>query len=165
VDNVYALIAQMQTSSSPQTGLLPDFIINTTTTPKPAAANFLEGKADGEYGYNSCRVPWRIGTDYIVSHDGRAKTALQKINTWIMSATSNNPSKIMDGYKLDGSKGSGQTGTSGAFSSPFAVAAMIGNNQAWLDGLWTSRGINEDYYSDSITMLSMIVLSGNWWAP
>jgi hypothetical protein len=35
----------------------------------------------------------------------------------------------------------------------------------WLDRLWTSRSIDEDYYGDSITMLSMIVLSGNWWSP
>ena len=165
VDSVYALINTMQSGFSPQTGLLPDFIIKTTGSPAPAAPNFLEGKSDGQYGYNSCRVPWRISTDYIVSKDARAKTAIQKINSWIMSNTGNDPSKIMDGYTLAGGKGAGQSGPSGAFSSPFAVAAMLGTDQAWLDKLWTSRGINEDYYSDSITMLSMIVLSGNWWAP
>ena len=66
---------------------------------------------------------------------------------------------------LSGGKGAGQSGPSSAFSSPFGVSAMLGTDQAWLDALWTSRQINEDYYADSITMLSMIVMSGNRWAP
>jgi endo-1,4-beta-D-glucanase Y len=165
VDAVYQLIDTMQTSFAPSTGLLPDFIINTTSSPTPANANFLEGPADGQYGYNSCRVPWRISTDYIAGADARAKTAVQKIDTWIMGATNNDPSKILDGYTLAGGKGAGQTGPSSAFSSPFGVAAMLGTDQAWLDAIWASRAINEDYYSDSITMLCMLVMSGNWCAP
>jgi endoglucanase len=165
VESVYQLIAKMQTSFSPSTGLLPDFIVKTTTSPAPAAPSFLEGPADGEYSWNSCRVPWRLATDYIVSRDARAKAAIAKMNSWIMASTSHDPSQIFDGYTLSGGKGSTQSGPSAAFSSPFGVAAMLGNDQAWLDAIWTSRHIQEGYYADSITMLSMIVMSGNWWAP
>jgi hypothetical protein len=42
---------------------------------------------------------------------------------------------------------------------------MLSGNQAWLDALWTSRAINEGYFGDSITMYSMLVMSGNWWPP
>jgi hypothetical protein len=87
------------------------------------------------------------------------------MNAWIQSASGNDPSKILDGYALDGSKGAQQSGPSTAFSSPFAVSAMVGGNQAWLDALWSSRAIGADSFSDSLTMLSMLVLSGNWWPP
>jgi hypothetical protein len=165
VDSVYSLIATIQTNFAPNTGLLPDFVVNTSSTPQPAAPNFLEGPSDGQYGYNSCRVPWRIATDYIVASDMRSKMASQKIDNWIMGLTGKDPAKILDGYTLAGGKGSGQSGPSSAFSSPFGVAAMLGGDQGWLDALWSSRAINEDYYGDSITMLCMIVMSGNWWAP
>jgi endo-1,4-beta-D-glucanase Y len=165
VDSVYQLIATMQSGFASSTGLLPDFIVNTTSSPKPAAANFLEGPSDGQYAYNSCRVPWRISTDYLVSGDARAKTAIQSMNNWIMNETGHDPSNILDGYTLSGGKGAGQSGSSKAFSSPFGVAAMLGSDQAWLDAIWTSRAIDEGYYADSITMLCMIVMSGNWCAP
>jgi len=166
VDAVYGLVAHMQTTFSPTTGLLPDFIIKTTTAaPTPAPSKFLEDVTDGEYGYNSCRVPWRIATDYIVSHDPRAKAALDKINAWIIKTTNGNPSKILDGYTLAGGKGAGQSGPSAAFSSPFGVSAMVWTDQAWLDAIWKSRAINEDYYADTITMIDLIVMSGNWWSP
>ena len=54
-----------------------------------------------------------------------------------MGETKGDPFKILDGYTLAGGKGSGQTGQSSAFSSPFAVSAMVGTDQAWLDALWT----------------------------
>jgi hypothetical protein len=165
VDSVYSLMATMQSQYAPSTGLVPDFVASTNTTPAPAAPNFIEGPGDGEYNYNSCRVPWRISTDYIGAHDARAKTAMQKMNSWIMATTGNNPAAILDGYTLAGGKGAGQSGSSSAFSSPFGVSAMLGTNQAWLDAIWSSRAITEDYYADSITMLCMIVMSGNWWAP
>ena len=63
-----------------KTGLLPDFIINTNTTPIPAGQNYLEGIYDGDFYYNACRFPWRIGTDYLISGDNRAKRAVNKIN-------------------------------------------------------------------------------------
>jgi hypothetical protein len=165
VDNTYQLIGTVQTDFSPNTGLIPDFIVNTTTLPKPAPPNFLEGPGDGQYNYNSCRVPFRVSTDYIVSRDARAKTAIQEMNNWIMTKTHKDPSKILDGYTLSGGKGAGQSGPASAFSSPFGVAALLGTDQGWLDKLWQSRQINEDYYGDSLTMISMIVMSGNWWAP
>jgi endo-1,4-beta-D-glucanase Y len=165
VDSVYSLIGTIQTKYSPSTGLLPDFVVKTNAQPKPASANFLEGPADGQYNYNSCRVPWRIATDYVVSGDSRAKAALQKMNKWIIGKTGGNPGSIRDGYTLAGGNGTGSSGPSGAFSSPFGVAAIVGTDQAWVNKIWASRAINEAYYEDSITLLSMIVMSGNWWKP
>ena len=91
----YTLINTMQATKSPNTGLLPDFIVNCNTTPTPASANYLESAYDGHYYYNSCRTPWRISTDYLLNGDVRAKTALDKMNTWIRVKTSNNATTIL----------------------------------------------------------------------
>jgi hypothetical protein len=165
VDSTYGLIAVMQQPKTSSSGLLPDFIVDTQGTPVPAAPNFLEGDGDGQYSWNSCRVPWHIATDYLVSKDARAKTAVQKMNTWVISATGGNPGNIVTGYKLDGTVGVTGNGKSQAFSSPFGVAALLSGNQAWVDSLWSSRAISEAYYADSITMMSLLVMSGNWWTP
>jgi hypothetical protein len=42
-----------------------------------------------------------------------------------------------------------------------------GSNQEWRKALWAlveQSGDNE-YYGDTLRLLSMITLSGNWWAP
>src|SRR6185436_1230025 len=87
VDAVYSLEAKIQTGFSPSPALMPDFVVNTNTSPRPAAANFLEGPHDGDYDYNSCRNPWRIATDFVISGDTRAKGIIQKTNTWIKGLT------------------------------------------------------------------------------
>lgn len=165
LDATYGVINTIQTGYSPSTGLLPDFIVDTNTSPLPAPPNYLEADTDGEYSWNSCRVPWHVATDYIVSQDARAKSLLTLMNTWVMGATNGDPTQIMSGYALNGGPGTGQSGPSSAFTSPFGVAAMVGTDQAWLDGIWSGMAIDQGYYGDSITMLCMIVMSGNWWAP
>jgi hypothetical protein len=165
IDAAYSLVATMQQSFAPQTGLLPDFIVRTASFPAPAPPNWLEGPTDGEFGPNSCRDPWRFTTDYIVSGDPRASSAVRKMNAWIIAATGGDPAKILGGYTLSGTPGSGQPAPAAVFSSPFGVAAMLSGNQAWLDALWSTRAIAADYSADTITMYSMLVMSGNWWLP
>ncbi|MDF1547394.1 MAG: glycosyl hydrolase family 8 [Bacteroidales bacterium] len=168
VDTCYSLINQMQTKYSVQTGLVPDFIVNTNSSAKPAPPNFLEGDTDGDYSYNSCRVPWRLATDYLLYGDERAKTSVNKINNWIKSNTGNNPDNIKSGYKLDGSTIA--TWDDAAFVGPFAVGAMIDvEHQAWLDLVFEKLLVynftNADYYSNTLKMMSLLILSGNYWAP
>lgn len=168
IDKTYSLIDSIQRKYSVDTGLLPDFICSADTSPQPAEAYYLETSQDGQYYYNACRVPWRLGTDYLMSGDERAKAALQKINQWIISVTNDNPSNIKDGYSLAGN--SVDEGNSIAFVAPLAVSAMIDkSNQDWLNDTWkliiNKSADDEDYYGNTIKMLSMIAASGNWWAP
>ncbi len=171
VDAHYSLVATMQGSWSKETGLLPDFISDTNTSaPKPARADFLEGGNDGNYAWNSCRVPWRLGTDFVVSGEARAKSALTALNAWVRKATGNSPGKIDAGYLLNGTPTTASIENALAFVAPFGVSAMVdASNQAWLDAIWkliVSRGVNDDnYFGNSIKLLTMIVMSGNWWAP
>ncbi|WP_339218180.1 glycosyl hydrolase family 8 [Paenibacillus sp. FSL H8-0332] len=164
-NKTYTLINSLYTGYSSTTGLLPDFVVYSNNTYKPAAANFLESQRDGDYNYNSCRVPWRITTDYLLTGDNRALSQLTQQSSWIKTKTGGTPGNIKDGYKLDGTTFGSYN--SGAFYGPFGVGAMTSSaNQSWLNSLWshTADSAAENYYEDSLKLFSMIVMSGNWWA-
>ena len=64
-------------------------------------------------------------------------------------------------------------GASLAFSAPFAVAAMTdAAHQQWLDALWNFTVVQDadvdqgdDYYGNTIKVIDMIIMSGNYWLP
>lgn len=170
VDAHWSLVGHLQQRFSPSAGLVPDFVIETRTDPKPPPGKWLEGPNDPHYAWNSCRVPWRLGTDYLVSGDPRGREALALVNGWIRAKTGDDPRKIDGGYRLDGDGITPHVANEIAFVAPFGVAAMSdAKNQAWLDAIWT-RVLEtpleaDDYYGNSIKLLSMIVMSGRWIAP
>ena len=168
VDKCYTIINDIQTNYSSSTGLMPDFMVDTNGNVKPAPKKHLEGDNDGYYSYNACRFPWRIGTDFLISGDSRAKNSLDKLNTWIREKTNDKPSKIRDGYKLDGTAIANWGDA--AFVAPFAVSAMVdSNNQTWLNDIYSellsTRFSSQGYYENSIQLLSYLVISGNYWTP
>jgi endo-1,4-beta-D-glucanase Y len=168
LDKHQAVIAGLQSRYSPDTGLLPDFVVDTTTDPKPAAGEVLEGPHDGDYHWNACRDPWRIGTDAVVNGDAQSRAAVSKLSSWAKSKTGGNPSEIRSGYKLNGTAYG--DGSAPAFFAPFAVAAMTDSgSQAWLDALWRqmlgSRPTPVSYYSSSVQLQSMLVVTHNYWTP
>lgn len=164
IDKTYTIIDNLYTGYSASTGLLPDFVVYSGGAYTPAPADFLESSNDGYYNYNSCRTPWRIATDYLLTGDNRALGQLNKLNSWIKTKTSNTPGNIKDGYKLNGTTYGSYN--SGAFYGPFGVGAMTSAaNQSWLNSLWThtANSSPENYYEDSLKLFSLIVMSGNWW--
>lgn len=166
----YAVVDAVQTTHSSTTGLLPDFVTDPLGTPDPAPADFLEGPNDGAYDYNACRDPWRLATDFLVSGDARAHTAVQRMITWIRTATGGDPTAIKSGYQLNGTMSPGADYPSMAFIAPFGAGATVdAANQAWLNAVWdltVATPIATDaYYENTLKLLSMIVMSGNWWTP
>jgi hypothetical protein len=136
----------------------------------PAQPNYLESKYDGTYNFNACRVPWRIAADYLVSGDKRAADFLSRINPWIRQTTSDNPDNISAGYNLSGEDLPHRYFEALCFICPFAVAAMTNaQNQEWLNKLWDYivgfKMKDFDYYDNSIKMIDLIILSGNYWSP
>jgi hypothetical protein len=136
----------------------------------PAQPNYLESKYDGLYNFNACRVPWRIAADLLVSGDKRAATFLAPINAWIRTTTKGNPDNISAGYDLSGTDLPHRYFEALCFICPFAVSAMASpENQEWLNKLWdyvTRFKLKDfDYYDNSIKMINLIILSGNYWAP
>ncbi|MFF9148541.1 glycosyl hydrolase family 8 [Streptomyces sp. NPDC014861] len=161
-------IAALQSGYAPGTGLLPDFVVDTNTSPKPAPNQVLEDPNDGQYWWNACRTPWRIADDAVTSGDAKSLAAARKMNTWIKGKTGGDPNKIAMGYKLNGTQIS--AGSEAAFFAPFAVAAMTDSgSQAWLDALWNKMLATPidtgSYFSASIQLQVMITVSGNHWVP
>jgi endo-1,4-beta-D-glucanase Y len=166
-DRSYEIMEQVQSAHAPATGLLPDFIASPLDDPGPVPPNFLERPVDGEYSYNACRDPWRIALDFLTHGDTRARAMVERMNDWIIAETGGDPTEILPGYSLEGG-GLGGTYYDPAFVAPFGVAAMVdGAHQDWLNAIWDSTIATRDtgYYGDTVAMLSLIAMSGNWWAP
>jgi len=170
IDHNYRLFLEMQNKYSPDAGLVPDFIVHINKTPKPAPPHYLESEYDGLYNYNACRVPWRIGLDYLLNGDTRSKAFVQKINSWIRETTNNNTYNLSAGYTLAGNDIHGRYFEALSFITPFAISAMVDQkNQQWLNNVWdytmNFKLKDFDYYDNTIKMLNIIILSGNYWQP
>lgn len=164
----YQLFDQMERNYSPDAGLVPDFIRHINKKAEPAGPHYLESKYDGDYNYNACRVPWRIATDYLLTGDPRAKAINDRINHWIRGTTSDKPDNISAGYTLAGNDIKGRYFEALSFIGPFTVSAMTDKkNQQWLNHVWdylvNFKLKDYDYYDNSIKLLNMIILSGNYW--
>jgi len=158
----------IQANYSSNTGLLPDFIVRESAAnhaPKPAPPNFLEGPHDGHYDYNAGRDPWRIGTDALLNNDARSFAQAQKMADWIVQSTNDDPANIKPGYTLDGVPYDNYF--TSFFASPFGVGLMTTPaHQTYLNDLYDLvRARHEDYYEDSVTLLSLLVMTRNFWDP
>ncbi|HLA86813.1 MAG TPA: glycosyl hydrolase family 8 [Anaerolineales bacterium] len=161
------VITAIQTIYSPQTGLLPDFIVINEQTPQPAPPDFLEGTTDGAYNYNAGRDPWRVGLDALLYDDATSRSIVQKISHWIEVSAGKAPANICAGYELNGTPLPDSDYFTTFFVAPMGVAAMSDTaQQDWLNAVYDSvYDTHEDYYEDSVTLLCLLVMTGNFWAP
>lgn len=170
LEHTWQVVDTLQSGYAPATGLLPDFAVNALASPAPAPSGFLEGENDGAWDYNACRDPWRLATDWLVNGEPRARAAVGRIETWIRSATGGDPSKIRSGYRLDGTPSPGSDYLSMAFVAPIGAGATIDPaHQPWLNDVWDLVAATPlsagGYYENTLKLLSMVVMSGNWWSP
>ncbi|OBZ17249.1 beta-glucanase [Bacillus sp. FJAT-26390] len=183
LNTTYGIMKDVHANYSPGTGLLPDFLYKDAADGKYKPVNefkwktesghFLESEFDGAYNYNSCRTPWRITTDYLLTGDKRAYDQLSVLNKFVQDKH-DSPDQIWSGYSLDGKTKLSEWDGGLDFTAPLMVSAMIDSaNQEWLNDLWDyhTDAVNPTavewryYYGNSIRLLSMIVVSGNWWSP
>jgi hypothetical protein len=166
IEAIQGSISTTVTKYSGSTGLLPVILTN-GTTPPAAGAKVISDTDAGSYAGDSGAIPLRLAADVIASNDMRSRMELGKITAWIKTATGGDPSKIVDGYRLDGMP-FGTKGTM-AFVAPFGAAAIFDPaNQAWVDGIWKmaiASSTATDQATDAIKLLSLLVMSGNWWNP
>ncbi|MEU8872716.1 glycosyl hydrolase family 8 [Streptomyces javensis] len=184
LDAHLSLTGELRTRHAPATGLLPDFVVDTTSgEPRPAPGQVLESPHDGDYHWNACRTPWRLGADAVTSGDVRTRAAARGLSRWARAATGGDPGRIRSGYRLDGTA-YGDPG-SPAFFAPFAVAALAegvdegvdeGEDdagaegaQGWLDALWARMCAAPPdparAYAAGVQLQSMLVVSHNHWVP
>ncbi|PGV86245.1 glycosyl hydrolase family 8 [Bacillus thuringiensis] len=164
INNLYDVYTQFSNKYSPNTGLISDFVVK--NPPQPAPKDFLdESEYTNAYYYNASRVPLRIVMDYAMYGEKRSKVISDKVSSWIQNKTNGNPSKIVDGYQLNGSNIGSYSTT--VFVSPFIAASITSsNNQKWVNSGWDwMKNKRESYFSDSYNLLTMLFITGNWWKP
>ncbi|BEL05292.1 glycosyl hydrolase family 8 [Actinoplanes sichuanensis] len=163
-----AAVDRLQRSFSPRTGLMPDFVRGTGVGLTPVAGRVLETAHDGDFGFNACRTPWRLGLDALLSGDAVSTAAARRMTGWFRSVTGGDPGRIGSGYTLAGTAYRAESDN--AFWAPLAVAAMADPDaQQWLDALWQRLATAEvdpgDYFGDTLQLQVMIVVSGNYPLP
>ena len=163
-DTVYNLIESLTKNYTSENGLMPDFIVG--KSPKPAPENYLdEFKETDEYNWNACRYPWRITTDFAHFNTPKAKEAMVRINSFIRTKTAGNPASIKAGYFLSGEPMVDYSDA--AFTAPLITSCLVDPaaqeylNKGW-EVLKDSKG---GYYDDTLCLLNMLLISGNWWNP
>jgi endoglucanase len=161
------VMTAIQSTYSIETGLLPDFIVIKDESPQPAPPGYLENTTDGAYNYNAGRDPWRVGLDALLHDDPASRAIAQKISKWIQTAAGDDPANIRAGYELDGTPLPGSDYFTTFFVAPMGVAAMTDpSQQDWLNAIYGSvHDRRENYYEDSVNLLCLLVMSGNFWTP
>jgi endo-1,4-beta-D-glucanase Y len=115
----------------------------------------------GQYGYDACRMAWRITMDYCFNGEPRAKAYIDKIAPFFVNQGS--ISNIGDGYSLDGQKTSNFPNM--AFIGPAGISGMAGY-QSLLDNAFTygatGTGGTTPYYQQTLRVITMLMMSGNF---
>ena len=169
IDKSFELMNLMQNNFAGSTGLIPDFIVGLPGSPVPSPGNRIESATEGYYAWNACRIPLRLGADYVTSGDVRSRDVAAKLIDFLNNKTGGNSSLIAMGYKLDGTPLANSPGyASPSFAGPALAGALVDARfQPFVNSLWnlTASQPATGYYDYELQLLSMIVASGNWWNP
>jgi endo-1,4-beta-D-glucanase Y len=165
IDYSYQVISQnlKDANGNTQNGLVPAF---STSGGDPAHS---ETGLAFNYQYDSCRTPFRIGLDACWANDMRAVDYVAKTSGFFSAIGAAN---IVDGYELNGTPKpqypDGYAGLSAAFIGPAGVGAMHSPSyQTFINEVWDMLKLNNmwcggQYYDESWTIMSMLMLSGNY---
>jgi endo-1,4-beta-D-glucanase Y len=126
----------------------------------PSNCNTQGHTCDLKYGYDACRMPWRIGMDACWNGEQRAVTYLQAIGGYFNS--NGGVASIGDGYTSpNGPKTSPNQNS--AFIGPAGVAGMAANLGTLRDNAFTfnNTSSNSSYFAQSLRLLTMLMMSGN----
>jgi endo-1,4-beta-D-glucanase Y len=160
VDRAYTILGNVSGTS----GLVPDWtntssVVNQGILTSSGSTGGTATWNNSTYGYDATRTPWRIGLDYCLNGEARAKTYLMKVGGFFNGLTASN---IGDGYALSGSQNSSNKNM--AFIGPAGVSGMVGFqtllNDAFNYGA-TGQG-DQSYFPSSLRVLTLLTMSGNF---
>ena len=169
LDRCYTILAAASGSS----GLVPNWVNQSGT-----GVTVSNSAVDPYFGYDACRIPFRVGIDYCLNGESRAQTYAGLITTFYSSkSTATSLSGISDGYTTSGANPSGTLGdypAGMAFTGPGAVAAMAASDGTLLkisyltlkaDTTGSQMKVNGTftYFHASWGVLSLMAMSGNFW--
>jgi endo-1,4-beta-D-glucanase Y len=142
-DDTYTIL---NAGANATTGLVPD-------------RQSVTGSAQGSYGDDACRTPWRITLDYLWNGNEEARKWCVKLSSF---ANSLGVKKVSGPFSLTGQPGG--THESKYFGG-FAIAAMA-NSQEMVDAFATEMKTLNDAYNWFTYVLKfcyLITLTGNQW--
>ncbi|KAI7908245.1 Six-hairpin glycosidase-like protein [Cokeromyces recurvatus] len=162
VVNAVITTCQYQLTLHPQTGLIADFLQldRRSKQYKPVTGQVLEDKHDGDYNWNSCRVPWRLAHYYMLTKDERLKPLLETLSKFfegvLKKGGNSNESPIRAGYYLNGKAFVDYSDM--AFNAPVSFLFWVLNDQAPLDQIMKYIDNDKDgtYFGETIATLCFL---------
>ena len=181
IATIYTMVDELNTYNG-GTGIMPDFVTGDTAVPDFDAENGIGDEYSdtfGDYYYNAARTPLRLAMDFIHNGNTNSKAVADQLIAWAKTEIGVVPNfnAFCSGYTVKGEAqiGDGKSygcpvGDKGstAFVAPVVVAASVSEaHQAFVNDGWNYIKENQSgyYYQDTINLLSMLALTGNWWAP
>jgi len=165
IQTVYDTLANLLNAGNgnASNGLVPAW---STSDGVPNPHVWGDSSAPTNYQYDSCRTPFRIGLDFCFNGEARAQAYVAKTSQFFAGIGALH---IVDGYQLDGTpQPQNSSGQSAAFVGPAAVGAMSdASYQALLQGGYDAVAtqkllVGGEYYDESWTVLSLLMLTGNF---
>jgi endo-1,4-beta-D-glucanase Y len=166
-----ASLAAVNGAISGSNGLIPAWCSGSCTA---AASN--GAATDGDYQYDSHRIPMRIGMDYCYNSTAAAKTYTTKNTAFFAAAATNGTSYVQDMYTPSGGPVTGTAPNSASILGTAAVGAMATGNQAFLNAAYQAvfdtitRGSMApvdaagktpySYYNATVGLLTALIMTG-----
>jgi endo-1,4-beta-D-glucanase Y len=133
---------------------------------------------DGDYQYDSHRIPMRIGIDYCFNAAAGAKTYTTKTTAFFANAAANGTGFVQDMYTPSGGPVSGTMPNSASIIGTAAVGAMAAGNQTFLNTAYQAvfdeitRGSLApvdaggkslySYFNATVGLLTALIMTGNF---
>ncbi len=139
------------------TGLVMDWCQanGTPSSQQPGGTNYL---------YDACRVPMRISLDYLWFGTSSAQTFLNTMIGWFANIGAAN---IKSSYTVTGTPL--VTYQDCAFLGPIAAGSCSASvSSTFRSDIFTdltNRGVNNNYYNDSLAMICMLITTGHFPNP
>ncbi|KAI9498696.1 Six-hairpin glycosidase-like protein [Zychaea mexicana] len=152
-----------QLSLNPQTGLIGDFLkMDNNRHYYPARGEVLESEHDGDYNWNSCRVPWRLGHYYMLTRDERVRGVLETQAQFFAhqigqrGVCANGDCAVRAGYHLNGRSFADYTDM--AFVAPVSFLFWVLGWQNQLNDILQDMNAMQErtYFGETIAMLCVI---------
>lgn len=136
------------------------------------------GSYDDDFFYNACRYPFRAAL-YAMHYGGYSQWLHSlRFTSWVSSSHSS-PSNVKAGYHLDGSVHQHEDMPNWTspwydevFVSPMMTSFSLAGDHSTAGVYWeaindfnASDAWTSHYYDNSINLLNMLLVSGNWWPP
>ena len=154
-------------------GLIPAWCSSSCTT---AGSN--GAATDGDYQYDSHRIPMRIGMDYCFNATAGAKTYTTKTTAFFSTAAANGIGFVQDMYTPSGGPVSGTAPNSASIIGTAGVGAMASGNQTFLNTAYQAvfdtitRGSMApvdaagktpySYFNATVGLITALIMTGNF---